>query len=134
MSIITIFIAPPDPPIKLEIKDLQSNDVTISWKPPIADAASRIKNYVIYIRPSDKPNNWTRLAKLKNDVTQHLVQPLESDKRYVLGVASSNSGGESSIIETKPFILTRQTSECAIKLFLYNNINFAILKAFRTSN
>ena len=107
-----VFIAaPPDPPVKLELRNLQSNDVTLCWKSPATDdAASRMNYYVIYIRPSDKPDDWTKIAKVKNSINQHLVQLLESDKRYVLGVASRNKGGDSSIIETRPFILEKQTS------------------------
>ena len=110
--------APPDPPIKLELRDLQPNDVTLCWQSPTSDAASRVKYYVIYIRPSDKPSDWTKIAKVKNSINRHLVQQLESNKRYVLGVASSNKGGDSSIIETRPFILEKQTSKSRVSFTL----------------
>lgn len=105
------FAAPPDPPIKIELKDLRHDSAIICWKPPVAYAAAGLDNYVIYLRPSDKPDNWTKVAKAKKSETHHFVQQLESDKRYVLGVASKNKGGESTIIETRPFILRKQMSK-----------------------
>ena len=94
--------------MKLELRNLQSNDVTISWKPPVADAASRIDSYIIYLRPSAESNNWRKITKVKSNITEKLVQKLESSERYVLGVASKNKGGESPIIETKSFILAKE--------------------------
>ena len=74
----------------------------------MTDAAARIDHYVIYLRPSAKLNDWTKVAKVKNDVTEKLIQKLEPTERYVIGVASKNKGGESPIIETKPFILGKE--------------------------
>ena len=87
----------------------------------MTDAAARIDHYVIYLRPSAKLNDWTKVAKVKNDVTEKLIQKLEPTERYVIGVASKNKGGESPIIETKPFILGKEIGKIpgpeVIKLF-----------------
>ena len=68
----------------INIDEILSEEVTISWGPSVWDGGAPIENYIIEIK--DKITNWTRAGRTRGNVTSFTITNLleGNDYWYVL--------------------------------------------------
>lgn len=101
--------SPPRGPI--EISGMSDTSFTLTWKPSEKDGGSRIIEYIVEIRESNK-KVWRMLSITSFDVTSVFVQKLVKDQGYHFRITARNKIGTSDALITDDKIIAgRQISE-----------------------
>ena len=89
----------PGAPLKLQVKEIKKDSVTLVWEAPLIDGGAKIKNYVIDKRESTRKayaNVSTKCSK-----TTFKVENLIEGAMYYFRVMAENEYGIGQAIETK---------------------------------
>uniref|UniRef100_A0A8B9FLI0 Titin n=1 Tax=Amazona collaria TaxID=241587 RepID=A0A8B9FLI0_9PSIT len=78
----------PGAPQDLKIKEVTKSSVTLTWEPPLIDGGSKIKNYIVENKGSEK---WSTCATVK--VTEATVTGLIQGEEYTFRVSAQNEKG-----------------------------------------
>lgn len=106
--------SPPRGPI--EISGMSDTSFTLSWKPSEKDGGSRIIEYIIEIRESNK-KVWKMLSITSFDTTNVFVQKLIKDQGYHFRITARNKIGTSDALITDDKIIAgRQISKYKYKI------------------
>ena len=88
----------------LEGKDIDRTTITLHWKPPKDDGGTPLTAYVIEKRDA-KRMGWTRVDKVKSEVTSHQVVNLTENNEYFFRVSAQNEVGMGKPLESdRPFV------------------------------
>lgn len=114
---------PPSPPRgPIEISGMTDTSFTLTWKPSEKDGGSRIIEYIIEIRESNK-KVWKTLSITPFDQTSIFVQKLVKDQGYHFRITARNKMGSSGpLITDEKIVAGRQIS----KFLLFNDSNFLL--------
>lgn len=89
----------PGAPLKLAVKDIKTDSVTLVWEPPLIDGGAKIKNYVVDKRESTRKAYANVTAKCSN--TTYKVENLAEGAMYYFRVMAENEYGVGLPVETK---------------------------------
>uniref|UniRef100_A0A8C5CQ72 Titin n=1 Tax=Gadus morhua TaxID=8049 RepID=A0A8C5CQ72_GADMO len=106
----------PGAPLKLQVKEIKKDSVTLFWEAPLIDGGSKIKNYVIDKRESTRKayaNVSTKCSK-----TTFKVENLIEGALYYFRVMAENLYGVGQAIETKTAIKASEVPQPVGKVFL----------------
>uniref|UniRef100_A0A8C6J4W0 Uncharacterized protein n=1 Tax=Melopsittacus undulatus TaxID=13146 RepID=A0A8C6J4W0_MELUD len=78
----------PGAPQDLKIKEVTKSSVTLTWEPPLIDGGSKIKNYIVENKGSEK---WSTCATVK--VTEATITGLIQGEEYTFRVSAQNEKG-----------------------------------------
>ncbi len=113
--------SPPRGPI--EISGMTDTSFTLTWKPSEKDGGSRIIEYIVEIRESNK-KVWKMLSITSFDTTSVYVQKLVKDQGYHFRITSRNKIGTSdALITDNKIIAGRQISEYLNMLKVLFNVS-----------
>lgn len=103
---------PPSPPRgPIEISGMTDTSFTLTWKPSEKDGGSRIIEYIIEIRESNK-KVWKTLSITPFDQTSIFVQKLVKDQGYHFRITARNKMGTSDpLITDEKIVAGRQISK-----------------------
>lgn len=106
---------PPSPPRgPIEISGMTETTFTLSWKPSEKDGGSRILEYAVEMRETNK-KVWKTLCITTSDQTSAFVQKLVKDQGYHFRISARNKIGTSDPLMTDDKIIAgRQISELTI--------------------
>lgn len=117
---------PPSPPRgPIEISGMTDTSFTLTWKPSEKDGGSRLIEYIIEIRESNK-KVWKTLSITPFDQTSIFVQKLVKDQGYHFRITARNKMGISDpLVTDEKIVAGRQISK------LKNLIQFTLLQMFK---
>jgi hypothetical protein len=116
--------SPPRGPI--EISGMTDSSFTLTWKPSEKDGGSRILEYIVEMRESNK-KVWKTLSITTYDQTSIFVQKLVKDQGYHFRISARNKIGTSEpLITDDKIIAGRQISK--LKLLNFNYFFFVVYK------
>lgn len=95
---IKCFTDKPGPPLKPTVSGVTKNSCIVSWKPPLSDGGSKIKNYHLEKREK-KAAEWTAVTTDEIHQTVYSVKKLTEGIEYIFRVKCENLGGESEYSE-----------------------------------
>lgn len=98
-TILTSNLAPPSPPVNLNIKDLTSRSVTLTWEPPLNDGGSEITGYVVEKKLEYMPK-WEKVYTLEAFTLEYTFENLKEKSDYVFRVYAENAVGLSAPAQT----------------------------------
>lgn len=104
-SLFLSLIGHPDPPRNLEVLDVTSDTVRLSWQPPLHDGGSTITSYVVEKRDG-KSEAWARCVTSRNCF--HTIVGLKPEADYQFRVTAMNSYGASEPCEASAIIATKR--------------------------
>jgi hypothetical protein len=110
---------PPSPPRgPIEISGMTDTSFTLTWKPSEKDGGSRLIEYIIEIRESNK-KVWKTLSITPFDQTSIFVQKLVKDQGYHFRITARNKMGISNpLISDDKIVAGRQISKFLLFLLL----------------
>lgn len=118
---------PSAPRAPIEITGMTDTSFTLTWKPSDKDGGSRIIEYLVEIRESNK-KVWRMLNITSFDQTSIFVQKLIKDQGYHFRITARNKIGTSdALITDEKIVAGRQISKSNIKqtsYFLYTLTQF----------
>ena len=118
---------PSSPRGPIEISGMTDTSFTITWKPSEKDGGSRIIEYIIEIRESNK-KVWKTVSITPFDQTSIFVQKLVKDQGYHFKISARNKMGTSDpLITDEKIVAGRQISELVV-IFLVDDRNFLIAR------
>ncbi|XP_072180959.1 twitchin-like [Diadema setosum] len=94
----------PDPPRNLEMLEVTSDTVRLSWQPPHYDGGSTITTYMVEKREVGL-TTWARCISTKN--THHTVINLRPDTQYQFRIIAFNSYGPSEPCQASAVVCTK---------------------------
>lgn len=97
---------PASPQGPIEFKDVKADSVTLTWKPPLSDGGSPIKNYIVEKRDARK-TSWTKVATLDGQTLTCTAPKLLEGTPYIFRVIAVNSEGESQPLEADKEVLPK---------------------------
>lgn len=107
----------------IEISGMTDTSFTLTWKPSEKDGGSRIIEYIVEIRESNK-KVWRMLNITSFDVTSVFVQKMVKDQGYHFRITARNKIGTSDALITDDKIVAgRQIS----KYMICTNVNLMLL-------
>lgn len=117
--------APSPPRGPIEISGMTDTSFTLTWKPSEKDGGSRIIEYIIEIRESNK-KVWKTVSITPFDQTSIFVQKLVKDQGYHFRITARNKMGTSNpLITDEKIIAGRQISKFSVspfKTFVVQNL------------
>ncbi|XP_074660014.1 twitchin-like [Tubulanus polymorphus] len=99
--------ATPDAPGKVEVSDVDEDEITLKWEKPEDDGGDKVQGYVIEMKPEGS-NKWKPCNDFPCRGTQFTVDGLEKGKKYDFRVRAKNRAGLSEpskatgLTEAKP--------------------------------
>lgn len=106
---------PSSPRGPIEISGMTDTSFTLTWKPSEKDGGSRIIEYIIEIRESNK-KVWKTLSITPFDQTSIFVQKLVKDQGYHFRISARNKMGTSDpLITDEKIVAGRQISKLKIR-------------------
>ena len=93
-----LFLAAPNKPADINVKDIKDDKLTLTWKPPKEDGGSKVEKYHIMMKEDD--GEWKELATVKSYDNDYKVPNLKPEKKYDFAVVAENKAGRSDAIET----------------------------------
>lgn len=84
----------PSVPLDLQMVDVTKSSVTLLWEKPVHDGGSRLTGYVIEACKVGS-DRWATVATPKASVSQHTIQSLTENDKYVFRIRATNSRGAS---------------------------------------
>ena len=102
---------PEQPRGPLDVKDVGSTDLFLTWKAPADDGGTPITHYLIEKREANR-STWTRLTARALDTTVRVTN-LQEGAEYMFRVIAVNKVGDSEPLETKASVkLKKKYGEC----------------------
>jgi len=89
----------------LNIDEILSEEVTISWGPSVWDGGAPIEHYIIEVK--DKITNWTRAGKTRGNVTSFTVTNLLEGNDYWFCVKAENCVGYGTALERREPVIPK---------------------------
>jgi len=89
----------------INIDEILSEEVTISWGPSVWDGGAPIENYIIEIK--DKITNWTRAGRTRGNVTSFTITNLLEGNDYWFCVKAENCVGFGTALELREPIIPK---------------------------
>ncbi|VDL60884.1 unnamed protein product, partial [Hymenolepis diminuta] len=83
-------VVPPGAPSGLEVADVDSDNVTLSWMKPRKDGGSKITGYVVEYMPVNG-DEWIKTPSAKD--TSATITGLKKGEKYLFRVSAKNSAG-----------------------------------------
>ena len=77
--------------------------MTLSWQPPKDDGNSPLTAYQIEMKEV-KDRSWTKVDKIKPDITSYCAQKLKTNAEYVFRVTAVNAIGSSEPLTSEAVI------------------------------
>ena len=95
----------PSPPVgPIIFSDIGNTSVTVAWKPSENDGGSPIKEYILEAKEA-KRATWSKVAKVKPDITSYSVEDLKEKQEYVFRVMAENDVGRSEPLVSENVLL-----------------------------
>lgn len=85
-----LYSVPPGAPSGLEVTDVDSDNVTLSWMKPRKDGGSKITGYVVEYMPVNG-DEWIKTPSAKD--TSATITGLKKGEKYLFRVSAKNSAG-----------------------------------------
>ena len=99
------FTGKPSTPVgPIIFSDIENTSVTIAWKPSENDGGSPIKEYILEAKEARRAT-WSKVAKVKPDITSYSVQDLKEKQEYVFRVIAENDVGRSEPLVSENVLL-----------------------------
>lgn len=95
---VTVIDKPEAPEGPLQVSDIKTDSVTLSWKPPKESGGTPITNYVVE-KFDVKKNEWQKVSSFCRS-PQYEVIGLEEGRPYKFRVSAENEQGVSTPLET----------------------------------
>jgi titin len=83
---------PPGTPRNLQVSDITTDSVSLSWEPPESDGTCDVVQYSIDMR-EDHQNEFISLAKLSSYLTSYTAEYLQTGRLYRFRVRAKNAAG-----------------------------------------
>lgn len=83
---------PPGVPRNLQVTDITTDSISLSWEPPESDGTNDVMQYSVDMR-EDQQTNYTSLAKLSYRITSYTAEHLQRGRQYRFRVRSKNAAG-----------------------------------------
>lgn len=113
--------APSPPRGPIEISGMSETSFTLTWKPSEKDGGSRIIEYIIEMRESNK-KVFKTLSITPFDLTSIFVQKLVKDQGYHFRITARNKMGTSGpLITDEAIVAGRQISKLSFECCFVNN-------------
>lgn len=103
---IEILDKPGVPQGPLDVSEVTTSSVVLSWRPPIDDGGSPVTSYIIEKLDAVR-DTWSAVDTINGDVTTYKVNKLTAMKEYQFRVRAANSEGEGLNLETVHKILAK---------------------------
>lgn len=82
----------PSAPDGLEVKKIETESVTIAWKPPADDGGADVLKYSIE-KFEPGVENWAKVADVDSEITTYCIQKLQEGSEYMFRVFCYNEAG-----------------------------------------
>ncbi|CAF0846330.1 unnamed protein product [Brachionus calyciflorus] len=102
---VTVLDKPESPEGPLEVSEVKTDSVTLSWKPPKDNGGTPITNYVIE-KFDTKKNEWQKVSSFCR-APQYEVIGLEEGRPYKFRVSAENAQGVSIPLETSTNVVPK---------------------------
>ncbi|CAH1395279.1 unnamed protein product [Nezara viridula] len=83
---------PPSPPENVQVTNIASKSVTLTWEPPLSNGGSELTGYVIE-KQAVMSNLWTKVVTLDATVTNYTVENLKEKSEFYFRVFAENGIG-----------------------------------------
>lgn len=100
------FTDKPGAPLKPVISGVTKTSCVVSWKPPLSDGGSKIKNYTLE-KKDKKKGEWVAITTDEIHQTVYSVKGLTEGLEYVFRVKCENIGGESEYSEESDSVVPK---------------------------
>ncbi|CAK9803493.1 sls [Anthophora plagiata] len=98
-------ITPPSSPQHVQVTNVTSKSVTLSWAPPANTGGSDLTGYVIEKRPLiGKGSRWTKVVTLEPTILQYCIENLK-ESEFIFRIFAENSMGLSVPTNSEPVTL-----------------------------
>jgi len=91
----------------LKTSKLETDRVTVSWKPPKEDGGSKVTGYYVHMRQDDT-DRWTAVTYLGSFDTEYFVKKLKMGQKYFFSVAAENKVGIGKSAETDKAVVPQK--------------------------
>ncbi|VDM36237.1 unnamed protein product [Hydatigera taeniaeformis] len=98
-------IVPPGPPGDLEVADVDSDNVTLSWSKPRKTGNGKISGYVVEYKPAT--GEWTKATTVSAKDSEATVSGLNKGEKYFFRVSAKNEAGRGEPAETTRAVLCK---------------------------
>ncbi|CDS41841.2 expressed conserved protein [Echinococcus multilocularis] len=99
-------IVPPGPPGDLEVTDVDSDNVTMSWSKPRKTGNGKISGYVVEYKPATG-GDWTKATSVSGKDTEATVSGLNKGEKYFFRVSAKNEAGRGEPAEVARPVLCK---------------------------
>lgn len=96
----------------MNIKEINSDSVTIEWRKPLDDGGLNITSYQLE-RCNVGKMIWSKIADIDHNISAYAVQKLHEDSEYMFRVSAQNAVGASEFLESEPV-----TVKCRYRKYL----------------
>lgn len=94
----------PEKPVgPIDISNLKSDSVTLTWRPPSNDGGSPVTGYNVEYRDVRTPT-WLKAGSVDAETTIWTQNKLLDDTEYMFKVTAFNKMGESTALETDTLV------------------------------
>lgn len=119
------FLAPPSPPVNLQIKSVTSRSATIQWEPPESNGGTEITGYVVEKKLEYIPK-WEKVVTLEAFSLEYTLENLKEKSEYLFRVFAENGVGLSvpattEVVQLRTHASKQQIVFCFFATFYLNS-------------
>lgn len=119
------FTERPGAPLKPAVSGLTKNSCVVSWKPPLSDGGSKIKNYCLEKRDKKK-GEWVLVTTDEIHQTVYSVKGLTEGVEHEFRVKCENLGGQSDYSEVSDPVIPKTDIEIRAPAFKEDLRNMSV--------